>query len=102
MKICSVDVVIDLLFSGCFHYQNTPSDKKRVPLETKCSIKTIERKKQFHLTYINTKTSNMLSSLLLADLSQPLEHGGQQLLHFCTSALPVCGKTHSLEYEPEI
>jgi hypothetical protein len=59
------------------------------------------KKKQFHLAYINTKTSSGLSSLFLANLSQPLGHGGQQLLHFCTSALPVCGKTHSLEYEPE-
>ncbi len=46
--------------------------------------KTIERKKQLHLAYIITKTSNGLSSLLLADLSQPLGHGGQQLLDFCT------------------
>jgi hypothetical protein len=52
-------------------------------------------------SHINTKTSNGLSSLLLADLSQPLGHGGQQLLHFCTSAQPLCGKTLSLEFEPE-
>jgi hypothetical protein len=38
----------------------------------------------------------------LAILGQPHGHGGQQLLHFCTSALPVCGKTHSLKYEPEL
>ncbi len=38
----------------------------------------------------------------LADLSQPHGHGGQQLVHYCTSALPVCGKTHSLKYEPEL
>jgi hypothetical protein len=52
--------------------------------------------------YINKKTSNELSTFLLADLSQPLGYGGQQLLHFCMYALPVCGKTHSLKYEPEL
>jgi hypothetical protein len=34
------------------------------------------------------------------DLSQPHGHGGQQLVHLCTCA--VCGKTHSLKYEPEV
>ncbi len=38
----------------------------------------------------------------LADLSQPHGHGGQQLVHYCTSALPVWGKTRSLKYEPEL
>ncbi len=41
-------------------------------------------------------------SFFLADLSQPHGHGGQQLVHYCTSALPVCSKTHSLKYEPEL
>jgi hypothetical protein len=36
----------------------------------------------------------------LADLSQPQGHGGQQLVHHCSSALSVCGKIHSLKYEP--
>ncbi len=37
-----------------------------------------------------------------ADLSQPLGHGGQKLLHFFTSPLPLCSKTHSLKCEPEL
>ncbi len=36
----------------------------------------------------------------LAILCQPHGHGGQQLLHGCTPALPVCGKTHTFKYEP--
>jgi hypothetical protein len=78
----------------------TPSDKKHEPSKTKCSIKNHWKEKTIS-SYINTKTSNGLSSLLLADLSQPLGHGGHQFLHFCTSAQPVCGNTRSLEFEPE-
>jgi hypothetical protein len=37
----------------------------------------------------------------LAILSQPHGHEDQQLLQFCTTALPVCSKIHSLKYEPE-
>jgi hypothetical protein len=38
----------------------------------------------------------------LADLSQPHRQGSQQLLHFCTFAFSLCGKTHLLKCEPEL
>ncbi len=56
-----------------------------------CS-KTFKGKKPFYLTCLKTYTSNRWSTLLSADLIQHYGYGDQQLLHFCTSALPVCGK----------
>jgi hypothetical protein len=41
-------------------------------------------------------------TFFLADLSQPHGYLGQQLVHCCTSELPVCGKAHSFKYEPEL
>ncbi len=40
----------------------------------------------------------------LAVHCQPLGPGGPmyKFLHFCSSALPVCGKTHSVKSDPEL
>ncbi len=40
--------------------------------------------------------------IFLAVLRQPLGPGGHYSFNFCSSALPVCGKTHSVKSDPEL
>jgi hypothetical protein len=42
------------------------------------------------------------SPIFLAVLSQTLGPGGHSSFNVCSSALPVCGKTHSIKSDPEL
>ncbi len=41
-------------------------------------------------------------TIFLAVLSQPPGPGGHSSFNFCSSALPVWGKTHSVQSDPEL